>query len=94
LADEWFNATNAYALHSDRSCHRLITEVGGKHVVYRNYLTRPYQIAVLAENREDAGVQISFETYNEYSSYDQVTVTTQQSPNLGKSEETISGQEK
>lgn len=28
LADEWFNATNSFALQENQSCHRLITEVG------------------------------------------------------------------
>jgi hypothetical protein len=91
LADEWFNATNAFALHADHSCHRLITEVGGLHVVYRNYLARPYQISIVAESIEDIGVGISFEAYNEYSSYNQITVLAAQPPNLSKSNESIIG---
>jgi hypothetical protein len=91
LADEWFNATNAFALHADRSCHRLITEVGGLHVVYRNYLVRPYQISIVAENIEDIGVEISFEAYNEYSSYNQITVLATRPPELSKSNESIIG---
>jgi hypothetical protein len=91
LADEWFNATNAFALHADRSCHRLITEVGGLHVVYRNYLARPYQISIVAESIEDIGVEISFEAYNEYSSYNQITVLATRPPELSKSNESIIG---
>jgi len=91
LADEWFNATNAFALHADRSCHRLITEVGGLHVVYRNYLARPYQISIVAESIEDVGAEISFEAYNEYSSYKQITVSAARPPEVSKSEETVVG---
>jgi hypothetical protein len=37
------------------------------------------------------GVPISFEAYNEYSSYDQATVTTVATPELAKSEKTVVG---
>lgn len=91
LADEWFNATNAYALHASKSCHRLITEVGGLHVLFRDYRTRPYQIAVLAENIEDVGVELMFDAQDEYQSYHKVKVTTVPSPNIGKSAEVVLG---
>jgi len=91
LADEWFNLTPNAKYVWQSSCHRQIIEVGGKHVVFRDYQTRPYQIAVLAENTEDVGVDISFEAYNEYGSYEQVTVTTVQSPDIAKTEMTYSG---
>jgi hypothetical protein len=91
LADEWYNLIPNARHHINSSCHRQITEVGGKHVLFRDYRTRPYQIAVLAENIEDVGVPISFEAYNEYSSYDQATVTTVATPELAKSEKTVVG---
>lgn len=92
LADEWFNATAWKNLYNNgNSCHRLISEVGGKHVLFRDYTTRPYQIAILAENINDAGVQISFEAYNEYSSYNQETITAVSSPNIAKSTGTFIG---
>jgi hypothetical protein len=91
LADEWYNLIPNARHHINSSCHRQITEVGGKHVLFRDYRTRPYQIAVLAESIEDVGIPISFEAYNEYSSYDQVTVTTVASPDLAKSEGTVVG---
>jgi hypothetical protein len=91
LADEWFNATNAFALQAGNSCHRLITEVGGLHVLFRDYRTRPYQIAVLAENIEDVGVELMFEAQDEYQSYHKVAVTTVRTPDIGKSKETIVG---
>jgi hypothetical protein len=91
LADEWFNATNAFALHADHSCHRLITEVGGLHVLFRDYTTRPYQIAVLAENSEDIGVELMFEAQDEYSTYHKVTVTAQAYPSIGKSDVSVRG---
>jgi hypothetical protein len=91
LADEWYNLIPNAKHHWGQSCHRMITEVGGKHVVFRDYRTRPYQIAVLAESIEDVGVPISFEAYNEYSSYDQATVTTVATPELAKSEKTVVG---
>jgi hypothetical protein len=91
LADEWFNLTPNAKFAWQSSCHRQIIEVGGKHVVFRDYRTRPYQIAVLAENIEDVGVEISFEAYNEYGSYDQATVTTVQSPDIAKTAMTYTG---
>lgn len=91
LADEWFNATNAFALHADHSCHRLITEVGGLHVLFRDYTTRPYQIAVLAENSEDVGVELMFEAQDEYSTYHKVTVAAQAYPSIGKSNVSVRG---
>lgn len=74
LADEWFNLTPNAQYVWQNSCHKQIIEVGGKHVVFRDYKTRPYQIGVLAESVFDKDIEISFEAYNEYGSYDQVTV--------------------
>jgi hypothetical protein len=91
LADEWFNLTPNAQFVWQNSCHRQIIEVGGKHVLFRDYRTRPYQIAVLAESIEDVGVQISFEEYNEYSSYNQLTLTTVASPEMAKSLPTVVG---
>jgi len=91
LADEWFNATNAFALHADHSCHRLITDVGGLHVLFRDYTTRPYQIAVLAENSEDVGVELMFEAQDEYSTYHKVIVAAQVYPSIGKSDVSVRG---
>lgn len=91
LADEWFNATNAFALHADHSCHRGIVEVGGLHVLFRDYRTHPYQIAVLAENIEDVGVELMFDAQDEYQSYHKVSVTTVRTPDIGKSQETVVG---
>jgi hypothetical protein len=91
LADEWFNQTNALALRPDQSCHRGITEVGGLHVLFRDYRTHPYQIAVLAENIEDVGVELMFEAQDEYQTYHKVSVTTVRTPDIGKSQETVVG---
>jgi hypothetical protein len=91
LADEWFNLTPNAQFVWQNSCHRQIIEVGGKHVLFRDYRTRPYQIAVLAESIEDVGVQISFEEYNEYSSYNQLTLTTVASPEMARSLATVVG---
>ena len=91
LADEWFNLTPNAQFVWQNSCHRQIIEVGGKHVLFRDYRTRPYQIAVLAESIEDVGVQISFEEYNAYSSYNQLTLTTVASPEMAKSLPTVVG---
>lgn len=82
LADEWFNLTPNANWVWQNSCHRQIIEVGGKHVVFRDYRTRPYQISILAESRDDQDVELSFEAYNEYGSYDQVTIKAgEKSPN-------------
>jgi hypothetical protein len=76
LADEWFNATNSYALHARNSCHRLITEAGGRHVLFNDYAGNTYQIGVMIESQEDEGVEIAFEAQDEYGSYSLVKLTT------------------
>jgi hypothetical protein len=89
LADEWFNSTPLAKFAKHNSCHRMITEVGGRHVLFREYRTRPYQIAVLAENIEDTGVELGFEAQDEYGSYRQVNVTAPQSPEKGLSDQAV-----
>ena len=74
LADEWFNLTPNAQYVWQNSCHRQIIEVGGKHVVFRDYMTRPYQLHLVAESIDDQDVELSFEAYNEYGSYEQVTI--------------------
>ena len=77
LADEWFNATQWKNLYnSGNSCHRLITEIGGRHVVFQEYTTAPYQIGVMVEDPLDVGVTLTFEAQDEYSTYHTVKVTT------------------
>ena len=76
LADEWFNAVEGNKLFNRASsCHRLITEIGGKHAVYQEYTTAPYQIAVMVEDSLDVGVTLTFEAQDEYSTYHTVKVT-------------------
>lgn len=89
LADEWFNAADSYALHPRNSCHRLIVEAGGRHVVFRDYTTAPYQIAVVAENAADAGVELVFETQDQYSTYRNLSVIATTPPNMALSSERI-----
>ena len=91
LADEWFNATNAFALHADHSCHRGIIEVGGLHVLFRDYTTHPYQIGIVAEDIEDAGVELMFEVQDQYDTYHKVNLFAAQSPNISKSDLLIKG---
>ena len=91
LADEWFNATNAFALHADQSCHRLITEVGGLHVLFRDYTTHPYQIGVMAEEAEDIGVELMFEAQDQHDTYHKVKVATANPPTLAKSDLLVKG---
>jgi hypothetical protein len=91
LADEWFNATNAFALHADHSCHRGIIEVGGLHVLFRDYTTNPYQIGIVAEDIEDTGVELMFEVQDQYDTYHKVNLFAQQTPNLSKSDLLIKG---
>jgi hypothetical protein len=91
LADEWFNATNAFALHADQSCHRGIVEVGGLHVLFRDYTTHPYQIGVMAEEAEDIGVELMFEAQDQYDTYHKVKVTTANPPTLAKSDLIVKG---
>ena len=91
LADEWFNATNAFGLTAKNSCHRIITEVGGKHVVFRDYETRPYGIAVLAENPEDVGVKLLFDAIDQYGSYHGIELTTIKTPDVAISDQNVVG---
>jgi hypothetical protein len=89
LADEWFNATNSYALHAENSCHRLIVEAGGKHVVFREYTNAPYQIAVVAENPNDVGTELVFEAQDQYSTYRNLSVTITNPPTMALSSERV-----
>jgi hypothetical protein len=89
LADEWFNATDSYALQPRNSCHRLITEAGGRHVVFRDYTSAPYQIAVVAEDIDDVGVKIVFDAQDEYSTYRRLEVTSVAPPNMALSLERV-----
>lgn len=91
LADEWFNATNAFALQGGNSCHRGIVEVGGLHVLFRDYTTRAYQIGVMAEEAEDIGVELMFEAQDQYDTYHKVKVTTANPPTLAKSDLLVKG---
>ncbi len=91
LSDEWFNATNAFALQAGNSCHRGIVEVGGLHVLFRDYTTHPYQIGVMAEETEDIGVELMFEAQDQYDTYHKVKVTTANPPTLAKSELLVKG---
>lgn len=91
LADEWFNATNAFALRAENSCHRGIVEIGGLHVLFRDYTTHPYQIGIVAEDIDDVGVELMFEVQDQYDTYHRVNLFAQQSPNLSKSDLLIKG---
>jgi hypothetical protein len=89
LADEWYNAAAPYGLHKENSCHRLIVEAGGKHVVFRDYTTAPYQIAVVIENTADVGTEFTFEAQDEYSTYKNISVTALAPPAMALSSEKI-----
>lgn len=91
LADEWFNATNSFALRADQSCHRGIVEVGGLHVLFRDYTTHPYQIGIVAEDINDYGVEIMFEVQDQYDTYHKVNLFAEKTPNLSKSDLLIKG---
>ena len=91
LADEWFNATNAFALNADQSCHRLITEVGGKHVLFRDYTTHFYRLGVMLESAEDIGVTLTFEVQDQYDTYHTIKVTGVNPPDLAQSDLLIKG---
>jgi len=91
LNDEWFNATNAFALQAGNSCHRGIVEVGGLHVLFRDYTTHPYQIGVMAEEAEDIGVELMFDAQDQYDTYHKVKVATANPPTLAKSDLLVKG---
>jgi len=91
LADEWFNATNAFALQASNSCHRLITEVGGLHVLFRDYTTHPYQLGIVAEDIDDVGTELMFEVQDQYDTYHKVNLFAALSPNLTKTDLLIKG---
>lgn len=91
LADEWFNSTNAEAMHPSLSCHRNIIEVGGRHATFRDYTIHPFSISVMVENPEDVGVELMFEAQDEYQTYHQIKVTTQAPPNLSINPQLVRG---
>lgn len=91
LADEWFNATNAFGLTAQNSCHRQITEVGGKHVVFREYTEAPYQIGISIEEQDDIGVEIVFEAQDKFSTYKNVTIAATNPPQKAYSTEFVTG---
>jgi len=91
LADEWFNATDAYALHPSLSCHRQMVEVGGRHVTFRDYTIHPFQIALMAEDSKDVGVELMFEAQDEYSTYHNVKVSAVTPPEISKSAKVVRG---
>lgn len=91
LADEWFNATNAFALQAENSCHRGIIEIGGLHVLFRDYTTHPYQLGIVAEDIDDAGVELMFEVQDQYDTYHKVNLFAAQSPNISKTDLLIKG---
>lgn len=59
-----------------------MVEVGGRHTTFRDYTTHPFQIAVMAENAEDVGVELMFEAQDEYSTYHNITVSTVTPPSI------------
>jgi hypothetical protein len=91
LADEWFNATNAFALQANNSCHRGIVEIGGLHVLFRDYTTNPYQLGIIAEDIADVGVELMFEVQDQYDTYHKVNLFAAQSPNISKTDLLIKG---
>ena len=91
LADEWFNATNAFALQPHQSCHRGIVEAGGLHVLFRDYAINPYQIGVMAEHKDDTGVELMFEAQDQYSTYHNVKVAASELPSLALGTELVNG---
>jgi hypothetical protein len=91
LADEWFNATDALALNESQSCHRLITEVGGKPIFFRDYTTHPYRLGVMLESAEDVGVTLTFEVQDQYDTYHTIKVTGTNPPDLAQFDLLIKG---
>lgn len=92
LADEWFRSTQWSNLYNrGNSCHRLITEIGGRHVIYQDYTTAPYQIAVMVEDPLDVGITLTFEAQDEYSTYHNAKVVTEYPPQRGLSEGRFKG---
>jgi hypothetical protein len=92
LADEFFNSVEGNkSLTRSSSCHKLITEIGGKHALYQDYTTASYQISVMAEDPRDVGVTLAFEAQDEYSTYHTVKVTTVGPPNKAHSENRFKG---
>lgn len=91
LADEWFNATNAFGLTAQNSCHRQITEVGGKHVVFREYTEALYQIGISIEEQDDIGVELVFEAQDQFSTYKNVTIAATNPPQKAYSTEFVTG---
>jgi hypothetical protein len=91
LSDEWFNSTSIAHLQQQTSCHRQVTEIGGKHAIFQDYTTAPYQIGIVVESPLDIGVELMFEAQDEYSTYHNVKVTTIAPPQKALSAERVVG---
>lgn len=75
LADEWFNATPiARNYTKERSCHRAIVEVGGRHCLFQDYTVNPYFLSIVIEDYRDIGTEIAFDVIDEYQSNRHITI--------------------
>lgn len=83
LSDEWYQSYNGVGLFREcDSCHKGMQEIGGDHVVFRNYTEAPYLLGVMAERQEDRGVKMTFEVTDKYNSHHLMEVELSQPPEL------------
>jgi hypothetical protein len=68
-----------------------MVEVGGRHVTFRDYTIHPFQIALMAEDSKDVGVELMFEAQDEYSTYHNVKVSAVTPPEISKSAKVVRG---
>lgn len=86
LSDEWYQSFNGVGLFREcDSCHRGMQEIGGRHVVFRDYTEAPYLLGVVAEAAEDRDKVLSFEARDKYSSYFTENITLLQPPQVALS---------
>lgn len=86
ISNEWYQSFNGVGKFKEgESCHRGMQEIGGKHVVFRDYTVAPYLLGLMAESSEDNGVVMTFSVRDKYSSHFNIDVKLDQSPKISLS---------
>jgi hypothetical protein len=90
LTDEWFQSyIGSERFDCAASIHSGINEIGGLHVVFRDYTVAPYLLGVMAESQVDLGQELSFEVINKIGSHQQIKIVIGQPPIIVESDTLI-----
>lgn len=84
LQEEWYQSVPGVGLSPKNSCHRLMVNVGGFHVTFRNYEEAPFQIAIQLESDEDVGTKFTLFAGDPYGTKKKETITGKATPVFAK----------